>query len=697
MVLTISCLVVLQNAEACRLLFQHSRAMIVSGPSTTNNYSYIEAWIPGVRDLSEHFCDPREIFGSDFSPPLTAEQQRDVRKNRNLFTSGEDNLVLRGVNLYGEKQWILIADRYLPDRSVNIISQRYSMLCLMLYRAHGIAIDPNGNLEQPPKLESVDDIDDAKVSKLKKVEPPAILNVHRWSLEEDLTLLKAVPLMGHMWAELGARLIPHRDRGHLRKRYQVLERRVKATIARVGKKGSELKKPPIPKAAAVPLTTTSSNATATSASLTKPPLPPKSKSPQKPLPTSALRQSPAKHATPRPKQRHSNGSEDQVRSTPQYGASPSASSRGAFERLVNETSEDWSQMSRVRQMLENDSESVMPDAHVASSTNDVPGPSHLEKEVSDTLSRLPQMEMDSASNGLSILNAAITNPATTLPTEIDSGASFSHTAEDVTILASVLQRTKKVGEANRDDEEEAMPKDDSPSLSTAERATQASVPSTPSRKPTIFSADGTPIGLSPAFRPGISPYIQGSASKSGFLFPNSPRVGFSPEGNSMLNHPLHDGDSSAMFYREGAEESNDGFQYCNFEISDQSRHALEGTDDPSRRRHLTPNAHSRISFATPSKGGGTNLFGEGLMENDLVAISALNSLSSSPALAPPRIPIDDGLKDADDDEDAEIGNGTKYPSNLKRQRDVSSKSFFAKVLGGIQDKNESKKKRRLEF
>lgn len=108
--------------------------------------------------------------------------------------------VLRGVNLYGEKQWMLIADRYLPDRSINAISQRYSQLCVMLYKAHGISIDSKGKLVEPPKLESVDDIDEGQViaRNLKLVEPPDILNVHRWSIDEDITLLKAVPIMGHM-------------------------------------------------------------------------------------------------------------------------------------------------------------------------------------------------------------------------------------------------------------------------------------------------------------------------------------------------------------------------------------------------------------------------------------------------------------------------------------------------------------------
>lgn len=196
--------------------------------------------IPGKRDLSANFVDAKELFGEEFQSPCSPVQVLFLRKNRNLFTAGEDNLVFRGVNLYGEKQWNLISDRYLPERSVNIISQRYGKLCLLLYKAHGIRIDENGNLEDPPKFESIDDVDPVLMKSLQMVSPPAILNVHRWSIEEDLTLLKAVAVMGSMWAELRVKLIPHRDRGHLRKRYQVLERRVKATAARTVKHDKSL-------------------------------------------------------------------------------------------------------------------------------------------------------------------------------------------------------------------------------------------------------------------------------------------------------------------------------------------------------------------------------------------------------------------------------------------------------------------------
>jgi hypothetical protein len=70
----------------------------------------------------------------------------------------------------------------------------------MLYKANGVKIDASGNLEIPPRYETFDDIPSSVFKKLKPVAPPTVFNVHRWSLEEDLTLLKAVPKMGHMWA-----------------------------------------------------------------------------------------------------------------------------------------------------------------------------------------------------------------------------------------------------------------------------------------------------------------------------------------------------------------------------------------------------------------------------------------------------------------------------------------------------------------
>ena len=83
------------------------------------NVKHEKRMVPGARDVSDNFVDPQEFLASTFKPPCSKEEELLLRRNRNLFTSGEDNLVLRGVNLFGEKQWLLIADRFIPDRSVK--------------------------------------------------------------------------------------------------------------------------------------------------------------------------------------------------------------------------------------------------------------------------------------------------------------------------------------------------------------------------------------------------------------------------------------------------------------------------------------------------------------------------------------------------------------------------------------------------
>jgi len=147
-------------------------------------------------------------------------------------------------NLYGEKEWIFISDRFLPDRSVSIIAQRYWRLCLLIYRGHGIHVDQTGNFTEPAVLPNgIDDFDEEAILRtLNQVQKPIVFGLYRWSMEEDIMLLKAVPLMGRMFAEIGKRFVPHRDRGALRKRYQVLERRVKGATKRDKKSITETNK-----------------------------------------------------------------------------------------------------------------------------------------------------------------------------------------------------------------------------------------------------------------------------------------------------------------------------------------------------------------------------------------------------------------------------------------------------------------------
>ena len=213
------------HGDACESLLRHTGSHIN------------KVLVPGRTKLTELFSNRSEISDTHLSTSLSDEDKLQLMRNRNIFTSSEDNLVLRGVNLFGEKEWVLIVDRLLPDHSQSLVNQRHSSLTLNIFRNNGINIDTDGNLAKPPDYpDGIPLSVKHKMDSLKTVSEPYTHNVHRWSIEEDITLLKAVPIMGRLWAEISNHLIPYRDRGHLRKRYQVLERRVKAVIKRGGKK-----------------------------------------------------------------------------------------------------------------------------------------------------------------------------------------------------------------------------------------------------------------------------------------------------------------------------------------------------------------------------------------------------------------------------------------------------------------------------
>ena len=215
-----------QHGKACEILLKHARAEIDM------------EYLPGGQDMGlclthapEAFDEPDKVHR-----PLTKLQEAELRRNRHTFTAGEDNLILRGVNLYGEKEWCLVSDRFLPDRVVNSISQRYNKLCFLIYKANGIELDDKGKLPPIPKYKKGETYDVVKAEKLKPAHAPTTMNVHRWTLEEDIAILKATPIMGNFWAEIGTRLLPHRDRGHIRKRFQVLQRRIPKGIAKMSMK-----------------------------------------------------------------------------------------------------------------------------------------------------------------------------------------------------------------------------------------------------------------------------------------------------------------------------------------------------------------------------------------------------------------------------------------------------------------------------
>jgi hypothetical protein len=117
--------------------------------------------------------------------------------------------------LYGEKEWTAISHRFMPDRGINLISQRFGRLCVLLYEANGIHVSTEGNLDSPKAIHK-DVSDYSCISHINPAPAPAFMNVLRWSIDEDIAILKAVPILGHSWAEIASRLIPHRERGKLR-------------------------------------------------------------------------------------------------------------------------------------------------------------------------------------------------------------------------------------------------------------------------------------------------------------------------------------------------------------------------------------------------------------------------------------------------------------------------------------------------
>jgi hypothetical protein len=775
-----------------------------------------DSLLPGKRDLHEIVSDAREVFGQDFVPPTSIPQQIILRRNRNQFTAAEDNLVLRGVvrivllvvdgllipgviaiyithtflytiascqNLYGEKQWILIADRFLPDRSVNIISQRYSKICVLLYKAHGVEIDANGNLPTPPRFDKVDQLDQEAISKIKPAAAPAVLNVHRWSLEEDITLLKSVPLLGNQWAELSNRIIPHRDRGHLRKRYQVLERRIKATVTRSKRseaimlprttpilvstqrppatkttvlpkkrKGGPVKPPmlplngsiirgPVPAHLLCPSNGRGSKAKQVGKSMdfarhssatAKRPLPTNGKcntngtggyasqtsgpvnggyashsgapaptpmannggyanypgaSPQpngaypyqpgSPAPNMGYMNHPgAPHPPPPANYTNHPGAPPAGNYAPAhaiYATTPRASPGGyatsqasphvnasynnhwdgsnheasRFENLLNGATDDWSQLSRMQRMMDNEQESMAASAikSLAMGTRDLPPPQNLE--------RLPQMEIHSSS-GFSQLNDNTKsdknepqNVNESFPAEKGSETPPAK-QQNGSILASVLERTRK-----DDVQENAIGQENSVS---SEQAPVAKVPSTPSRPLTNLSQlpdYGTPLGASP----GAGLHMQTFYSPGGHKNGESPgfKTTFSPA-------PFHSpGPMHSLMGGVGGGNSNDYNEMYPFEITEKSRQVFgEGSN------HAT-------EPLTPSNG----LLHDhhDLKATDLDAISALNSLSNSPAKFPPQRP-------ATDDNDEEKG-----------KKDTIKKSLFAAAIGAVE---QERKKRRTK-
>lgn len=348
----------------------------------------------------------------------------------------------------------------------------------MLYQAHGIKIDENGDLDVPPKVDSVDKVDESALATLKKVDPPAILNVHRWSIEEDLTLLRAVPILGHMWAELSTRLIPHRDRGHLRKRYQVLERRVKATVTRAQKEQprSHSSSHKVSPAAAASSSTSSSASILVGTVHNNPPTllqraPQFLKKRGRSDLYESIRTSPIK--TPLRKQGYALPVSSPSHFDENGHYDDPDSSRMGFERILQEN--DWSHMSRVKQIMDNEP----PNSNLS-------GVNHL---ASAAAAAAEMDRMDGDNNHSNQIGLAML--AENVKEETNHMASPRKTRRS--ILDAVMERA-------------------------GTRHDDFAAPDTPShrvRGTTPLSSPAPRIGYSPAFKGGVSPAHLKSPGMSG--------------------------------------------------------------------------------------------------------------------------------------------------------------------------------------
>ena len=577
--------------DACKMVLEKAKA------------AYDPSIVPGSRDLSLNFSDAREYCGDDFTPPCSSQQDLLFRRNRNLFSAGEDNLVLRGVNLYGEKQWILIADRFLPERSIHIISQRYSKLCMMIYMANGVKIDDEGLLEKPPPVTDVlSKRQQDFIENLKPLNPPAVLNVHRWSLKEDLCLLKAVPILGNSWAKLGTYLIPYRDRGHLRKRYQVLERRVKSTMTRTQRKDF-----------LEALNVRPQNKQRPSASKSR------SHLDVKPGPYNAFNVSSptkARNSTPyfATPQRQKTPSTMQQPGTSPYPYPPPYSpysypypppmyspgypypppqmydetSRAAFEKLAQESKGDWSQMSYMQNI-------VMSPAHHAQGTISPKQPGNEE-------------------------------------TAKDEEEGKDNDGKRGSLLGNVLQSSGTV-QAGPSEGKDA--------------------PSTPAMKGTVYSTNGTPIGLSETFRttPARGDYLDAHLHGYPGVYASNTMQSFPANSRWSTTEASSSGNNSGDVQQTTGTSSS---------IPETSMDSLATYDS----------SYIRARTARPLFGDGTTL-----LDTDLEAVSALNILSNSPALK--RKALDTEERNNDDNDD-------------NKQR-AQPKSLFAAVVNGSAKKKQRNK------
>jgi hypothetical protein len=454
----------------------------------------------------------------------------------------------------------------------------------MLYQAHGIKIDAEGDLDVPPITESGPrplSVEKA-LAALKKVDPPAILNVHRWSIEEDLTLLRAVPLLGHMWAEVSTRFIPHRDRGHLRKRYQVLERRVKATVLRAQK---EQPRHVISKELPAPEASMSYSSTVKAS---PPPRAPQFLKKRGMADVyDALKASPIR--VPMRKPGHVLPSSPQNTYVENSHFDDPDSSRIGFERILQEN--DWSQMSRVKHIMDHEppNSSLSGVNHLASAA-----------AAAAALERMDRGDHSNQSSGLAMLAENVLDESMPSPPKKTRRS----------IMDSVMERTKNTRHFDshhhhhHHHQQQQQYHHDTPTRRSPPRSGAITTSKTP------LSSPAPRIGYSPAshYKSSMSPLP---------AFPKSSPSGMIGDSSAV---------PSALWGSNSLQSETDAMDPAyGFNISERSRQMLGTISTPSKLPDLsgmglTPSGCHMLGTSNSGFGG-----------HEMDVVKALNELSNSPA------------------------------------------------------------------
>jgi hypothetical protein len=127
--------------------------------------------------------------------------------SRSLFTPAEDDLLLRGLMHVGQTPgslnssdnlWSTIREKFLPSKDKQLLEFRYTQLVN--------AVGPEGD----------------KFKKYVKLMRERGKSQPKWTLEEDIDLLKGFQVYGDKWHMINLYFLPHRPRRELKSRWTTL-------------------------------------------------------------------------------------------------------------------------------------------------------------------------------------------------------------------------------------------------------------------------------------------------------------------------------------------------------------------------------------------------------------------------------------------------------------------------------------------